>query len=60
MELWTVQYEDSYRLCYVRGPEGIVVALAEQLIWSLHRWSLRRTAPWPGGFLSRRSDRRKL
>lgn len=26
-----VQYEDSYRLCYVRGPEGIFVALAEQL-----------------------------
>jgi catechol 2,3-dioxygenase-like lactoylglutathione lyase family enzyme len=26
-----VQYEDEYRLCYVRGPEGIVVALAEQL-----------------------------
>ena len=26
-----VQYEDAYRLCYVRGPEGIVVALAEQL-----------------------------
>ena len=26
-----VQYEDSYRLCYVRGPEGIIVALAEQL-----------------------------
>ena len=25
-----VQYEDSYRLCYVRGPEGIIVALAEQ------------------------------
>ena len=25
------QYEDSYRLCYVRGPEGIVVALAEQI-----------------------------
>ena len=25
------QYEDSYRLCYVRGPEGIVVALAEEL-----------------------------
>jgi hypothetical protein len=23
--------EDSYRLCYVRGPEGIIVALAEQL-----------------------------
>ena len=26
-----VQYEDSYRLCYARGPEGIIVALAEQL-----------------------------
>jgi catechol 2,3-dioxygenase-like lactoylglutathione lyase family enzyme len=25
------QYEDSYRLCYVRGPEGIIVMLAEQL-----------------------------
>jgi hypothetical protein len=23
--------EDSYRLCYVRGPEGIIVVLAEQL-----------------------------
>jgi catechol 2,3-dioxygenase-like lactoylglutathione lyase family enzyme len=26
-----VQYEDTYRLCYVRGPEGIMIALAEQL-----------------------------
>jgi catechol 2,3-dioxygenase-like lactoylglutathione lyase family enzyme len=25
------QYEDSYRLCYVRGPEGIIVALAQEL-----------------------------
>ena len=25
------QYQDSYRLCYVRGSEGIIVALAEQL-----------------------------
>jgi catechol 2,3-dioxygenase-like lactoylglutathione lyase family enzyme len=25
------QYQDGYRLCYVRGPEGIIVALAEQL-----------------------------
>ena len=25
------QYEDSYRLCYVRGPEGIIIGLAEQL-----------------------------
>jgi predicted enzyme related to lactoylglutathione lyase len=26
-----VQYENSYRLCYVRGPEGILVALAEKI-----------------------------
>ncbi len=26
-----VQYEDKYLLCYVRGPEGIIVALAEEL-----------------------------
>jgi catechol 2,3-dioxygenase-like lactoylglutathione lyase family enzyme len=26
-----VRYEDAYRLCYVRGPEGIIVMLAEQL-----------------------------
>lgn len=25
------QYEDVYRLCYLRGPEGIIIALAEQL-----------------------------
>jgi catechol 2,3-dioxygenase-like lactoylglutathione lyase family enzyme len=25
-----VQYEDTYRLCYIRGPEGIIVGLAEQ------------------------------
>ena len=26
-----VQYEDTYRPCYMRGPEGIIVGLAEQL-----------------------------
>ena len=26
-----VQYEDTYRLAYVPGPEGIIIALAEQL-----------------------------
>jgi predicted enzyme related to lactoylglutathione lyase len=26
-----VQYEDAYRLAYLRGPEGIIIALAEQL-----------------------------
>jgi catechol 2,3-dioxygenase-like lactoylglutathione lyase family enzyme len=25
------QYEDTYRLCYIRGPEGILIALAEEL-----------------------------
>jgi catechol 2,3-dioxygenase-like lactoylglutathione lyase family enzyme len=25
------RYKDSYRLCYVRGPEGIIVELAEQI-----------------------------
>jgi catechol 2,3-dioxygenase-like lactoylglutathione lyase family enzyme len=25
------RYEDSYRLCYVRGPEGILVELAEKI-----------------------------
>src|ERR671929_393079 len=25
------QYEDSYRLCYIRGPEGILIALVEQI-----------------------------
>ncbi|MCB1058309.1 MAG: VOC family protein [Acidobacteria bacterium] len=26
-----VQYQDSYRLCYIRGPEGILIGLAEEL-----------------------------
>ena len=26
-----VQYEDKYRLCYMRGPAGIIVSLAEEL-----------------------------
>jgi catechol 2,3-dioxygenase-like lactoylglutathione lyase family enzyme len=26
-----VQYKDAYRLCYVRGPEGILIGLAEQI-----------------------------
>jgi catechol 2,3-dioxygenase-like lactoylglutathione lyase family enzyme len=25
------RYQDSYRLCYVRGPEGIIVELAEKI-----------------------------
>jgi catechol 2,3-dioxygenase-like lactoylglutathione lyase family enzyme len=26
-----VQYENAYRLCYIRGPEGILIGLAEEL-----------------------------
>src|SRR6185295_16229713 len=26
-----VQYQDVYRLCYVRGPEGLLIGLAEEL-----------------------------
>jgi predicted enzyme related to lactoylglutathione lyase len=25
------QYENTYRLCYIRGPEGILIGLAQQL-----------------------------
>ena len=32
------QYEDMYRFCYLRGPEGIIVALAEQLRFRLKIW----------------------
>jgi catechol 2,3-dioxygenase-like lactoylglutathione lyase family enzyme len=27
-----VRYEDAYRLCYIRGPEGILIGLAEQIV----------------------------
>ena len=26
-----VQYEDVYRLCYIRGPEGLLLGLAQQI-----------------------------
>jgi catechol 2,3-dioxygenase-like lactoylglutathione lyase family enzyme len=26
-----VRYEDSYRLCYIRGPEGLLIGLAEEI-----------------------------
>jgi predicted enzyme related to lactoylglutathione lyase len=25
------QYENAYRLCYIRGPEGILIGLAQEL-----------------------------
>jgi hypothetical protein len=26
-----VQYEDAYRVCYIRGPEGLLIGLAQEL-----------------------------
>jgi predicted enzyme related to lactoylglutathione lyase len=26
-----VRYEDAYKLCYIRGPEGLLIGLAEEL-----------------------------
>jgi predicted enzyme related to lactoylglutathione lyase len=26
-----VQYENTYRLCYIRGPEGLLIGLAQEL-----------------------------
>jgi len=26
-----VQYEDAYRLCYIRGPEGVLIGLAQRI-----------------------------
>jgi predicted enzyme related to lactoylglutathione lyase len=27
-----VQYEDSYRLCYIRNPEGLLIGLAQETL----------------------------
>jgi catechol 2,3-dioxygenase-like lactoylglutathione lyase family enzyme len=29
--LEVVQYQDAYRLCYIRGPEGLLIGLAQEL-----------------------------
>jgi predicted enzyme related to lactoylglutathione lyase len=26
-----VEYQDAYRLCYIRGPEGLLIGLGEQI-----------------------------
>jgi catechol 2,3-dioxygenase-like lactoylglutathione lyase family enzyme len=41
-----VQYEDKYRLCYLRGPAGIIVALAEELLRLASPPSGSPVAPW--------------
>ena len=43
-----VQYEDAYRLCYIRGPEGLLIGLAEEL-------SGRHHDERPASIASRRS-----
>jgi catechol 2,3-dioxygenase-like lactoylglutathione lyase family enzyme len=40
-----VQYENHYRLCYMRGPAGIIVALAEELSKS----KIKERSEGPGG-----------
>ena len=32
-----MQYKDAYRLCYIRGPEGLLIGLAQELIQALLR-----------------------
>jgi catechol 2,3-dioxygenase-like lactoylglutathione lyase family enzyme len=38
-----VQYEESYRLCYIRGPEGLLIGLAEPLGQGVLRMGAART-----------------
>ncbi len=33
-----VRHEDAYKLCCVRGPEGIILMLAEELDWGSEEW----------------------
>ena len=37
-----VQYEDTYRLCYIRGPEGILIGLAQELGQQTSREHMRQ------------------
>ncbi len=34
-----VQYEEAYRLCYIRGPEGILIGLAQEIGPPTLAWS---------------------
>lgn len=40
-----VNYQDIYRLCYIRGPEGILIGLAEQLVQQTGRGNPMERAP---------------
>jgi hypothetical protein len=37
-----VQYEDTYRLCYIRGPEGILIGLTQELGQQTSRANAKR------------------
>jgi predicted enzyme related to lactoylglutathione lyase len=39
-----VDYQDIYRLCYIRGPEGILIGLAQQLAQQTSRENPMRRA----------------
>jgi catechol 2,3-dioxygenase-like lactoylglutathione lyase family enzyme len=41
-----VQYQDAYRLCYIRGPEGLLIGLAQEL--AERHAPTRRLIPPPG------------
>ncbi len=41
-----VQYEDAYRLCYIRGPEGLLIGLAQELGWAPGRSSTELRGSW--------------
>src|SRR3954468_23824681 len=44
-----VQYQDAYRLCYIRGPEGILIGLAQQLGQQTSRANpMRQEQAWRG------------
>jgi predicted enzyme related to lactoylglutathione lyase len=40
------QYENMYRLCYIRGPEGILIGLAQQLERQASRADPMRHKRW--------------
>src|SRR4051794_13740555 len=43
------QYEDIYRLCFLRGPEGIIMGRAEQLSKNIRRSPRPHYGRWGGG-----------
>ncbi len=51
-----VQYEDAYRLCYVRGPEGILIGLAAANRLTPNTRSGVIREHWPTRMSSRRSE----